>query len=180
MDASRAAVMVVGVNLVAVWAAAAAGGRMAPPVAAAPHPLVMEQAIGDAHASLLASAGRLDAHARRAAPVTLTRDPFRFGEGRGSWSRSAGPARPVGAPDGPRAALEPAPESEPEVVLQGMAESHDGETVVRTAIVRWGRDLVLATLGTRIGGRYEVVSLGPDSVEIEDVRDRARRTVRMK
>jgi hypothetical protein len=176
MDASRAAVMVVGVNLVAVWAAAAAGGRMAPPAGAAPHPFVMEQAIGDAHASLLASAGRLDAHARRAAPATLTRDPFRFGEAGRPWNRNAAPARPAGAPVGPPPAVAP----EPEVVLQGMAESHDGETVVRTAIVRWGRDLVLATLGTRIGGRYEVVSLGPDSVEIEDVLDHARRTVRMK
>ena len=71
-------------------------------------------------------------------------------------------------------------EAEPDFVLQGMAESADGEVIVRTAILRAGAELVLASLGTRIGDRYDVVALNADSVEIEDTVNHVRRTWRMK
>jgi hypothetical protein len=61
-----------------------------------------------------------------------------------------------------------------------MAESADGEGIVRTAILRAGAELVLASLGTRIGDRYDVVALNADSVEIEDTVNHVRRTWRMK
>ena len=183
MDASRAAVVVVGVNLIAVWAAAAAGGRMGPPpgTIAAPRAAV-DVAAGEARATLVAAAGRLEAHARsqRVTPP-ITRDPFQFG---GRDSVAAHRVRggvPAASPSAvPEAAASPASRAEPDVVLQGMAESQDGEAVVRTAVVRAGPDLVLATLGTRIGERYEVVALSSDSVELEDLVSHARRTCRMK
>ncbi|MCX6552673.1 MAG: hypothetical protein NTY02_17000, partial [Acidobacteria bacterium] len=67
----------------------------------------------------------------------------------------------------------------PDIVLQGMAETRDGDDVQRTAIIRAGNDLVLATLGTAVGGRYRVAGLTADSVELDDVQGGPRRTVRL-
>ena len=179
MNASRAALMVVGVNLVAVWAAAAAGSHAAGPgAAAAPAQVAADAAVPEAGASLLAAAERLEAHARRTAAPTLARDPFRFG----AESRPAARSAP-GATAMERHAAEPAAppiEAEPDIVLQGMAESGEGEALVRTAILSAGGELVLAALGTRIAGRYDVVALTSDSVELEDIIGHDRRTWRLK
>ena len=177
MNASRAALMVVGVNLVAVWAAAAAGGRAAATEPAAP-PQV--EAVVEARASLVASTERLEAHARRDVAPAMVRDPFRFG----AEARPAGrrpPARPeLESPAAGAEAMAAPVETEPDVVLQGMAESDDGEGIVRTAILRAGHELILASLGMRVGDRYEVVALAADSIELEDTAHHVRRTLRMK
>ena len=180
MHASRAALIVVGLNLIAVWAAAAAGGRSAATEPGAPPQLVIEEdAVGEARASLLAAADRLEAHTRRGdLRPALVRDPFRFGAS----------ARPAGR----RAAAEPAPEAtapaepapeatpEPDISLQGMAESGEGDALVRTSILRADGELILASLGTRVGDRFEVVALTADSVELEDLVAHVRRTWRLK
>jgi hypothetical protein len=180
MNASRAALMVVGVNLVAVWAAAAAGSRTAATEPAASPQLIAGEAVGEARASLLAAAERLEAHARRHARVAAARDPFRFGaEGRPAAGRAA--ERPRLEPvedDG--AVEEPRVEPEPDIVLQGMAESDEDGVLIRTAILRAGEELVLASIGTRIGGRYDVVALSADSVELEDSVSGERRAWRLK
>jgi hypothetical protein len=184
MNASRAALMVVGVNLVAVWAAAAAGGRAATTAAsAAPAEVVADAAVGEVSASLLAAAERLEAHARRDVVPAMVRDPFRFGsEARPSARRPPrpGPSEPVAAAAEPAEPATPLAEPEPDIVLQGMAESGKGEAVVRTAILSAGGELVLASLGTKVAGRYEVVALGAESVELEDVVSGVRRTWRLK
>jgi hypothetical protein len=174
--------MVVGVNLIAVWAAAAAGGRMAPPQVAPPEsPVILAaQAVEEAHASLLAAAERLDMRARRAVPAGVSRDLFRFSEPTRAGSRRDAGSGPGDEPPGVPVVAAPPPAPEPDIVLQGMAESGEGEGLVRTAILRAGSELVLATVGARIGGRYEVVAIGADSVEFEDVVDHQRRTCRMK
>jgi hypothetical protein len=181
MNASRAALMVVGVNLVAVWAAAAAGSHaVAAGEAAAPPQVVAEEAVGDASASLLAAAERLEAHARRDVAPAMIRDPFRFGA---EARPSARPALEAAQPEPPVDVVDPAAptaEPEPDIVLQGMAESGEGDAAVRTAILSAGGELVLATLGTRVAGRYEVVALSADSVEFEDAVTRVRRTWRLK
>ncbi len=180
MNASRAALLVVGINLLAVWAAAAAGGRTAVTAPAAPPQVAADEAVGEARLSLLAAAERLEAHARRNLPAAMGRDPFRFG---GDLRPSARRA-PAGSQPGPaadaQASAEPAVDPEPDIGLQGMAESGEGEAIVRTAILSAGGELVLATLGMRVGNRYEVVALTADSVELEDVVGHVRRTCRMK
>jgi hypothetical protein len=180
MNASRAALIVVGVNLVAVWAAAAAGSRAAAIEPAAPAQVVAVEDVGEARASLLAATERLEAHARRDVSPAMARDPFRFG----AAARPAGRRAPGRSePEPPVEAEEPAAtpvDAEPDIVLQGMAESADAEAIVRTAIVRAGAELVLASLGTRIGDRYEVVALHADSIELEDTVNHVRRTWRMK
>jgi hypothetical protein len=180
MNASRAALLVVGINLLAVWAAAAAGGRTAVTAPAAPAQVAADVAVGEARSSLLAAAERLEAHARRSLPTAMGRDPFRFG----GESRPAARPTPEGSQPGrgadAQASAAPAVEPEPDIVLQGMAESGEGEAIVRTAILSAGGDLVLASLGMRIGNRYEVVTLTADSVELEDAVGHVRRTYRLK
>ena len=180
MNASRAALMVVGVNLVAVWAAAAAGSRTAVTEPAAPPQLVTEAAVGEASSSLLAAAERLEAHARRNVPASMTRDPFRFGAESRPAGRRGPEAEPAGFTTGEVEAEAPAVEPEPDIALQGMAESADGETIVRTAILRAGGELVLASVGMRIADRYDIVALTAASVELEDSVTHTRRTWRMK
>jgi hypothetical protein len=51
---------------------------------------------------------------------------------------------------------------------------------VRTAILKAGGELVLATVGMTIAGRFQVVAIAADSVEIEDLVDHTRLTCRMK
>jgi len=185
MDASRTAVIVVGVNLLAVWAAAAAGGRAtAPPETGPARQASVEAAVSDASSELASASVRLDARARspRARP-RAHRDPFQFG---GAAGRRGAPA--AARVSGALAAetnearlgdqLEAA--AEPQVVLQGMAETQEGEGVVRTAILKADGELVLAGLGARVIGRYEVVALGADAVELEDLVSHARRTCRLK
>ncbi len=180
MNASRAALMVVGVNLVAVWAAAAAGSRTAATEPAALPQLIAGGAVGEARASLLAATERLEAHARRHVRIAAARDPFRFGgESRASAGRGA--ARPVIEPmEVDAAAEEPGAEPQPDIVLQGMAESDEDGVLVRTAILRAGHELVLASIGMRIGDRYDVVGLSADSVELEDTLSGERRTWRLR
>ena len=175
MNASRAALMVVGVNLVAVWAAAAAGSHAAATgEAGAPAQFVADAAVSEASASLLAAAERLEAHARRRVAPAMTRDPFRFG----AQARPAMRSLPEPVAVEPTAG--PVPEAPPldpgpDIVLQGMAESGEGDAVVRTAILSAGGELILATLGTRVAGHYVVVALTADSVELEDVVTHVRR-----
>lgn len=180
MNASRAALMVVGLNLVAVWAAAAAGSYgAAPSGAAAAAQVAADASVSEASTSLLAAAERLDAHARRRIAPAMVRNPFRFGLGARPAARSA----PVPATVEPPATVAPADtpvDPGPEIVLQGMAESGEGESIVRTAILSAGGELVLATIGMRVAGRHEVVALSADSVELEDVVTHIRRTWRMK
>ena len=176
MNASRAALMVVGVNLVAVWAAAAAGGRTAAPQSLGPPRAAVDQAVDEARTSLLSAASRLEAHARRDVPAAVIRDPFQFA----AVARPAPAGAPAEAAAGAPSPAEPPAQREPDIVLQGMAESADGDAIVRTAILRAGADLVFATLGTRIGDRYEVVALFSDSVDVQDLVDGVRRTWRMK
>lgn len=185
MDASRTAVIVVGVNLLAVWAAAAAGGRaMAPPETGPVRQAPVEAAVGDASSELASATIRLDARARspRARP-RAHRDPFQFGGAAGrrgapalSHADGAFAAEPGEGRPGDR--IEAA--SEPQVVLEGMAETQEGERVVRTAILKADGELVLAGLGARVTGRYEVVALDADAVELEDLVSHARRTCRLR
>jgi len=180
MNASRAALMVVGVNLVAVWAAAAAGSRTAATEPAALPQVIAAEAVGEARASLLAAAERLEAHARRNVRVAAARDPFRFGaDARPAAGRAA--KRPmIERMEEDAAAEVPRVEPESDIVLQGMAESEQDGVLVRTAILRAGDELVLASIGMRIGGRYDVVALSADSVELEDTLSGERRTWRLK
>ena len=182
MNASRTAAIVVGANLIAVWVAAAAGGLVAQPVpASVPAGVAADQAVEEATSLLAVATGCLEAYAwRRDVALLVVRDLFHFGGAATPAVRKAaasrGAARPAESEPGEVAAEAPAFD----VVLQGMAEFQDGDTVVRTAILKVDGELVLATVGMAIGGRFQVAAIAADSVELEDLVDHGRRTCRMK
>jgi hypothetical protein len=69
--------------------------------------------------------------------------------------------------------------SEPPLVLIGLAERRNGDTIVRSAVVSSdGQELILAEVGTVLLGRYKVTAIGSDAVELEDASTgRTRRLV---
>lgn len=98
-------------------------------------------------------------------PRESIRNPFRFAD-------RPSPAVRVG-----RAVL-PAPEAAavapetrvPALQLIGVAETHSKDGPVRTAMIAGGySELMMVTVGQRILGRYEVVAVGADAVELKDV-----------
>lgn len=183
MDAPRAAVLVVGLNLVAVWLAAAAGSAVQPAPAAVPAGAREAQSAARAHDAILDAQDRLAARdTRTPAGLTGTRNPFRFGvrapapAASQPRARAASPARPV-AGTVPSAV---SATSAPDLRLIGMAASQDGETVHRTAIISAGGDLVLASVGVELGGRYRVRAVGEASVELDDLLGGPPLTLRLK
>ena len=66
--------------------------------------------------------------------------------------------------------------AEPDLVLIGLAE--EGST--RTALLDSGDDLVMATEGQTIVGRYRVAKVGADAVELVDLTTGATRRLLLK
>jgi hypothetical protein len=179
MNASRAAVMVAGINLVAVWVAAAAGGRAAQPVRPPDPRVTQDQAVVQAQSALVEATDRLRRHTGPSTDAAaVRRDPFRF-TGGGAPPRVDSASAPLPAPDAAMAPSAVAP-TEPEVLLQGMAESREGEATVRTAILSVNGEMIFATIGTAVAGRFTVVGMAADSVELEPSGGGARRTVRLR
>ena len=172
MNASRAAVMVIGVNLVAVWVAAAAGGRAAEPRRQPDVRVLQDRAVVEAQSALVEATDRLRRHTGPSRETTqVRRDPFSF-----AGARVPRPDT-VGAQS---ATSEPAPASAPvapDILLQGMAESRDGEQVVRTAILSVSGELVFAVVGSTVGGRFTVVAVTAESVELEALLGGGRQTI---
>jgi hypothetical protein len=172
MNASRAAVMVIGVNLVAVWVAAAAGGRAAQPPRQPDVRVTQDRAVTEAQSALVEATDRLRRHTGPSLETAqVLRDPFSF-----AGARPPGPET-----DGAQLATsEPVPASAPvapDIMLEGMAESRDGETVVRTAILSVSGELVFATVGSTVGGRFTVVAVTAESVELEALQGGGRQTI---
>jgi hypothetical protein len=159
MKPARAAAYLVGGILLAAWLASAAGvGHPSIPQPPAPSAEAIQL---DALASGVQSqASRLRQRLAAApAPDAETRTPFAFAAPVRSQSVAVEPAvdaRPVAT-----AQISP----EPNLVLLGLAE--DGST--RTAMIESGDDLVMATEGQTIVGRYRVAKITPDGIELVDL-----------
>jgi hypothetical protein len=59
----------------------------------------------------------------------------------------------------------------PSITFLGVAEDTPGTNPVRTAILSFGGDLLLAKEGELIGDRYRLIEIGTDVVELQDSRD---------
>jgi len=166
MTRGRLAALLLGAALCGAWLASAAGvPRQAREARAAPRE--PQAAQFDALATdMQAQAGRLrDRLAQAPAPRPSMRNPFRFAE------RSASAVR---APRAKAPAWEPpliVPGiREPALQLIGVAETRTTDGLVRTAMITGGHgELMMVTSGQRILGRYEVVAVGADAVELRDV-----------
>ena len=167
MNASRAAAWIIGAAVCGAWLASAAGvTRQARLMRVSPKPadVVQFEALA---ADVQAQAGRLrERLANAPAPRAAERNPFRF-------SASPVPRRAAAAARPAPVVLEPAAPvdvREPALELIGVAETRKPEGVVRTALITGGYDeLMMVTAGQRILGRYDVVAVGADAVELKDL-----------
>jgi len=167
MTGGRLAALLLGTAVCSVWLASAAGvTRQAREARTTPR--LLEAAQFDALATdMQAQAGRLrDRLAQAPAPRQAIRNPFRFADRRS-------PAVRVGRADSavPAPLAVAAPEiREPALQLIGVAETKTKDGLVRTAMITGGySELMMVTSGQRILGRYEIVAVGADAVELKDV-----------
>lgn len=166
MTLRRVAVYIAGATLLAAWLSSADSlttRRQAPP----PEARVGTEPADDLAREVRDEVRRLRTRlAPTSRPQAPLRDPFRFGAG--------------GAPDPPShavrllasaGALPPAQPEIPEPLLElvGIAEERRGEDRVRTAMIVSGDDeLVMAAPGETILGRYRVLTVGTEGVELSD------------
>ena len=156
MRPARAAAYLVGGILLAAWLASAAGvGRPSiPPVPDRTAEAVQLDALA---AGVESQASRLRQRMAAApAPHAEIRNPFAFA--------AVQPPAPVTVRQ-PIAAPVADVLPEPNLVLLGLAE----EGATRTAMIESGDDLLMATEGQTIVGRYRVSKVGPDAIELIDL-----------
>jgi len=164
----RGMALVLAVAAVATWFAIMAGRGVGPAEPPTARPLVVESPLDPAIRSIQGQAGRLRAYLTGAPPLALaTRNPFRF---RG---------RPEAQPEirGARAALTaarsgvPGSIARPELALAGLAEDPSPSGPIRTAIISGMGQLFLVKEGEGFGGRFQVVRIGTNAVEVLDQRE---------
>jgi len=168
MTPRRAATWLGGSTLLAAWFAAAAAPTLDPgPAVESPRP-----ASSEPDRRVLALAAETQRLKERlsivATPRPVTRNPFQFGP---KPPRVAPITREPVAPP-PVAA--PAP---PPVTLLGLAEDTRGAHAGRTAILSLAGDLLLVREGEPVGGRYRVIRISADALELEDTTE--SRTIRI-
>lgn len=165
MKPGRAALYLGGGVLLAAWLASAAGiGRPSTPQL--PPPSADAAQLDSIAAGVQSQAARLRQRLAAApTPGAAIRNPFAFAA-REESERVISRRAPVPVP----AAVAEAP-TEPDLVLIGLAE--EGST--RTALLGSGDELLMATEGQTIVGRYRVAKVGADAVELVDLTTGATR-----
>ena len=116
----------------------------------------------------------------REAPSTAGRDPFRF--------RARPVAEPVakrlpgvqddqvGAPPPPRVPTGPPPPPPITLKFIGLVQKADGTKI---AVLSDGKRPISGTEGEEIEGRYKILKIGTESIEIAYIDGRGRQTIRL-
>ncbi|AMY10244.1 hypothetical protein LuPra_03474 [Luteitalea pratensis] len=170
--------------VVAWWQFAGAGPAGAPAAARATRPVAQPGRTGGASAEtpaqVLARGVGLDRlKTERPAPEAAGRDPFRSAAASGS--AESGASRPV-APTPPPAPVNPGPPppppGPPPIVVKfiGIVSRRD---VGKVAILSDGKNVYYGRAGEIVDGRWRIVSIGEESLQIEYVDGRGRQTVRL-
>ena len=175
MSAPRLAAWIIGAAVCGAWLASAAGvtqqARITPPAPPTTDVVHLDALAADVQAQASRLRERL---AQAPAPNDTPRNPFRFAPAPAQRQVSAAIAR-TGTPES--AAIEIAmPPVEPALDLIGVAETSGTEGIVRTAMMTGDAgDLIMAIAGQRILGRYDVVAVDAEAVELKDVQTGAIR-----
>jgi hypothetical protein len=173
MNPSRLALWLIGAAVCGAWFASAAGvTRQARITPSAQRPANVVQL--DALAVEVQSQAERLRHklATAPAPAPRSRNPFAFDSAPARVRTAARRAEPVAELEEP-AVTEP---RQPSIALVGIAESKNGEDVVRTAMLTGEFiDLIMVTAGQQILGRYEVISVTENAVELKDLETSATR-----
>ena len=156
-------------------AAAAATGAATPGPAAAAVPGTPASAVPAVALPLLSGEGT--------EPADTGRDPFRFdatlgrpagSPGRPSGQAPAAPVRPVAPPPSVQPAGPPPP---PPIQLRFIGLAKQGAGGKQYVVLRDDRGVYYGAEGDVIEGRYRILRVGPDSVDVAYVDGRGRRTI---
>ena len=175
MSAPRLAAWIIGAAVCGAWLASAAGvtrqARVTPTAPPATDVVQLDALAADVQAQATRLRERL---AQAPAPNSAPRHPFRFAPAP-SQRPSRGVTTRTAAPEA--AATESVmPPAEAALDLVGVAETSTAEGLVRTAMMTGDTgDLIMAIAGQRILGRYEVVAIDAEAVELKDVQTGAVR-----
>jgi hypothetical protein len=177
MSTSRRVVLVVSGGLLAAWLASTIGGagttspvRLLRPSPAEDPPAPQPASIDAAKPA----AARSPAESSRA----TRRNLFQFHR-----------VEPPRTPEGAEAVVSAfasaasamfAPSAPPEWKLIGVAERVDGDARARTAIISGPHDVFLVAEGAQFAGRFEVVRIESESVELRGLADGARLVLSLK
>jgi hypothetical protein len=171
MSRTRAAAYLVGGILLAAWLASAAGVAMRPRAVPLPRRSAEAMQLDVVAADVQSQASRLRERLASApalqAPV---RNPFAFAE------REVPPAPPKPQPPQTTPAFIQRLIAEPDLVLLGIAE----EGSVRTAMIASGDELLMATEGQTVAGRYRVGKVSGDAVDLIDIGTGATRRLSLR
>jgi hypothetical protein len=118
-----------------------------------------------------------------AEPVDTGRDPFRFDTARSV--PAGGPGRPAGQsaappvqPVAPVLPMEPAgPPPPPPIPLRYIGMAKQGAGGKQLVVLRDERGIYYGAEGDVIEGRYRILRVGPDSVDVAYLDGRGRRTI---
>ena len=177
MTTRRIVAYIVGATVLLAWLASAAG--VPPPQRSprTPRPVTDEVALDAIAADVQSQAVRLRQRMAAApAPQTPLRNPFRFDV--------RDPAKLRAPTRGVRPASEPLPEPGPAdlpLVLLGVAERKTGAGLIRTAII--GDDteeLQMVGEGQELAGRYRVIAVAAEAVELKDLLTGSMRRLALK
>jgi hypothetical protein len=168
------------------WQFGGAGSVSAPAAARSTPPAARPARNGSAPAEtgaqvLARGVGLERLQADRPAPEAAGRDPFRSAAASGSGANSGTPAPPP-APTPPPAVTTPAtplpPPGPPPIVVKfiGMVSRRN---VGKVAILSDGKNVYYGREGDIVDGRWRIVSIGEESLQIEYVDGRGRQTVRL-
>lgn len=165
MTPSRMAAYLVVAVLFAAWLASAAGISRRPRTVIAPRPGPQSARVDALARDVQSQAARLRQRLATApAPQAPIRNPFSFADRRAPAPRV--PRRTEPLPVLEIAAPEPV---EPELSLLGIAEQRTAAGLVRTAMIGGaGDELFMVVPGQTLAGRYRVMGVGADAVELKD------------
>ena len=167
MTSTRAVAYIGGVSLLLAWLASASGGTRQPQRGREPSRAGDAAVLQTIASDVQSQASRLRKRLATApSPQGTVRNPFTFAARAPQATRRTPPPAapsPVEALESERVPVEPV------LSLLGVAEEKTATGAVRTAIIA-GRDdeLIMAKVGQTIGGRYLVVAVAPDAVELKD------------
>jgi hypothetical protein len=113
----------------------------------------------------------------RAVPTEATRNPFRF-QARAPSTQAGGPGGTAGSVVPPTPAVPTGPPPPPPIALKfiGVVEKADGTKV---AVLSGSGYPLYGREGDIIDGRYRVLKIGVESIEVAYVDGRGRQTIRL-
>lgn len=156
-------------------------GTDAPPTTASPQPGA-PAAPGAAAAPSVPPDVKLEAlDTARRAPNGAGRDPFRFGQRTEPVAPEATripgvPDDQVGAPPPPRVPSGPPPPPPITLKFIGLVQKADGTKI---AVLSDGNRPIHGTEGQEIEGRYKILKIGTESIELAYLDGRGRQTIRL-